>query len=135
MLGTIDVICESIFRIVCLVACCTCFLECGSLSLDAVCGLDVQDLFGKDFRGKRGEGGDAAFEIIATVRVRRRPKTGRGGEGEGNSLPIRMHMTSLLLRASECYLAGVAGEGMSREKCCCGGGLIGSGGPGGSGGS
>ena len=52
---------------VCLAAGFAFFGEGGSLTLDAVGGLDMQDLFSKDLRGERGEGGNAAFEIVAAV--------------------------------------------------------------------
>ena len=52
---------------VCLAAGLAFFGESGSLVFDAIGGLDVQDFFGKDFGGERGEGGDTAFEIVAAV--------------------------------------------------------------------
>jgi len=67
MLRAAQVVIIGILAKVCLAASLAFFGEGGSLALDAIGGLNVEDFFSKDFGGEGGEGGDAAFEIVAAV--------------------------------------------------------------------
>lgn len=60
-----------IFAEICLCTCFAFFLKGCSFLCDSVGCLNVEDFFGKYFRGEGGKGGDAAFEVVTTKKEKR----------------------------------------------------------------
>jgi hypothetical protein len=75
-------------------------------------GLVGEDLFGEDFRGQRGQGCNAALEVVATETLAYGVPATSSRVLCDYSLPVSLHVRALQLARPEGNLARVACEGV-----------------------
>lgn len=108
VLGAVEVVVVGIFAVVVLLASGADLFERGFGGSGGGGGLVGKDLVGEDFRGERGERGNATLEVVATGLV----SILGDGRYESHVLPVGLHVRPLQVAGPEGDLAGVAGEGV-----------------------